>query len=49
MVTPNKGLAGTKNTWVTFYNDEMEGLLEGYTPKRGKRWIPIRTENFRNV
>lgn len=32
MVTPNKGLGGTKNTWVTFYNKEMEGPLEDYTP-----------------
>ena len=49
LVMPNKGLGGTKNTWVTFYNEEMEGLLEDYTPKPGKRWIPIRTEDFKDI
>ena len=49
MIMPNKGLGGTKNTWVTFYNDEMEELLEQYTPKLGKRWIPIKTDDFRDV
>lgn len=49
IVMPNKGLGGTKNTWVTFYNEEMEGLLEDFNPKRGKRWIPIRTDDFKDV
>jgi len=49
MVTPSKGLGGTKSTWVTFYNREMEELLEGYTPKPGRRWIPIKTDDFRDV
>jgi integrase len=49
MLTPNKGLGGTKNTWVTFYNDEMEALLGQFTPKLGKRWIPIKTDDYRDV
>jgi len=49
MVTPNKGLGGTKNTWVSFYNDEVGELLNEYIPKPGKRWIPIRTDDFRNI
>jgi len=34
---------------VTFYNDEMKELLGDYTPRPGKRWIPIKTDDFRDV
>ncbi|MCX6648553.1 MAG: tyrosine-type recombinase/integrase [Candidatus Bathyarchaeota archaeon] len=46
MVTPNKGVSGTKNTWVSFYGSELEELLREYKPRIGERWIPIKTDNF---
>jgi hypothetical protein len=49
MVTPNKGVSGTKNTWISFYNKEFEELLEDFEPRRGERWIPIRSENFKRI
>jgi integrase len=49
MVTPNKGVSGTKSTWISFYNKEFEELLEDFEPRRGERWIPIRSENFKRI
>ena len=49
MVTPKKGVSGTKNTWISFYGIELEELLKQYKPRNGERWIPIRTDNFREI
>jgi len=49
MISPNKDRCRTKNAWVSFYNIDMAKLLEDYTPKTGKWWIPIRTEDFKDV
>jgi integrase len=49
MIAPNKGVSGTKNTWITFYNDDMAELLEQYQRGEGSRWIPIRTDNFKRI
>ena len=46
MVTPGKGVSGTKNTWASFYGDEMEEMLREYKPRNGERWIPIKTDDF---
>ena len=46
MVTPGKGIGGTKNTWVSFWGEELEEMLRDYTPKNGKRWIPVKTDEF---
>lgn len=49
VVSPNKGMNGTKNAWVSFYNKEMAEILDGYTSKRGRRWIPIKTNDFKDT
>jgi integrase len=46
MVTPGKGVGGTKNTWVSFWGAEMEEMLRAYTPRVGERWIPVKTDDF---
>ena len=49
MIAPNKGVSGTKNTWITFYNDDMAELLDENQRGEGRRWIPIRTDNFKRI
>jgi integrase len=46
MVTPGKGVSGTKNTWMSFWGDELSEMLREYKPRNGERWIPIKTDDF---
>jgi integrase len=49
MVTPGKGVSGTKNTWMSFWGDELNEMLKGFKPRTGERWIPIKTDDFFNA
>jgi integrase len=49
MVTPDKGVSGTKNTWASFWGDEFDELLRNYKPRNGERWILIKTDDFFNA
>jgi integrase len=49
MLTPGKGVSGTKNTWMSFYGSELADLLKDYRPREGERWIPIKTDDFFNA
>ena len=51
MLMPRKRRWGTKNVGVTFYNEEVEELLQDFKP-RGfyhRRWIPIACLDFKRV
>jgi len=50
MLMPRKRRNGTKNVWVSFYNEEVEELLHDFNfTKRFKRWVPIKTDEFRRI
>jgi len=49
MLRPRQRGGRTKLSWVSFYNEELQEALDELRPKlrRGRRWIPIRTDDFR--
>jgi integrase len=51
MITPNNHLGETKKSWVSFYNEEAEQMLNQYLsekkPSRSKRIFPM--QRYENV
>jgi integrase len=52
MIIPNKGISGTKNTWVSFFNSDMENILREYLDSRkdnNPKLFPISRDTFLKV
>jgi integrase len=52
MIIPNKGVSGTKNTWVSFFNSDMENILREYLDSRkdnNPKLFPISRDTFLKV
>jgi integrase len=52
MIIPNKGVSGTKNTWVSFFNSDMKNILREYLDSRkdnNPKLFPISKDIFLKV